>query len=331
MAKPKPRAAEAARTKPKARELSPAEEIAAIRKIKKHYVTDPRPKRWLDTRSENLNAVLGSPDKGIPYGKILEMSGRASHGKTMIALFLCALAQREGSRVVWLDFENSFDPPWVAAQGLDPDGVYLLRPEMGRFGKKTGKLMIQSGEELFAEVEELVERLRERDPSRGIVLAVDSVAAILPKAARNASIDGQNMSTSLALAKFMSQFLMQWTPFGLNHDVLSIFINQIRTSPGVLFGNPEKTPGGEALPFYASTRVYVRRVKGGRLMRLNQVIGLRGKITNIKNKAGEGSVEGRECGYATRFGNREWLFPNSKEVAKDRLEGWSDQQGEDDE
>ena len=318
----------------RAKIITPSEDVAAVRKKLRHYTIDAVPQRWLDTGSENLNAVLGSASKGVPYGKILEVFGPSSHGKTMLTLFLTAIAQKQGAHIIWIDFENAFDPLWVAQQGLDPELVYVLRPQMGRFRKKTGEVRIQSAEELFREAEELVKILRGRDADRPIVMAVDSVAAIPTGETLEAGFDGQNMRTKLSLAQFLSNFLVAWTPFSFSNDVLSIFINQVRTNPGQFFGNPERTPGGNALPFYASNRVRVKRVKGGRVLRLGQVIGLRGEIHNVKNKGGGGGVEGRKCGYATKFGSREWLFPSAKEIQGDAYADWGksdEDEGDDDE
>ena len=305
---------------PAKKKPTPADDIARIRKKLKHFVMDPVTPEWLDTGSERLNAALGSKDKGVPFGRILELYGPASHGKTMLAHFLAVKAQAMDASIIWLDLENSYDEEWARAQGLDPDKVHVLRPQAGHFGKQTGDPRLETAEELFHETEELVKLLRERDESWKGLVVVDSVASILVEDEAEAGVSGQNMKTSVSLAKFLGSLLRRWTVICQNMGVMMVCINQVRESPGVAFGNPEYTPGGRSLPFYASIRAEVRRVKGGRLVRLGQVVGLRGRIKNVKNKAGGGSVEGRDCGYVMRFGTGKWDFPGAKEVTKEEYE-----------
>ena len=296
----------------------PLKDIARIRKKLRHFVLEPVPPKWLDAGSPGLNAVLGSETHGVPYGKILELYGPASHGKTMLAMYLARQAQQAGSPLVWMDFENSFDDAWASSQGIDTAATYRLGIEAGRFGKSTGDPRLQTAEELFREAEELVVMFRRRDPESAPLVVVDSVAAILPGYEAEAGIDGQNMKTKLSLASFLGSLLRRWTALCQTHGVLMLLVNQVREKPGLVFGSPEYTPGGRALPFYASIRAEVRRVKGGRLLRLGRVVGLRGRIRNVKNKAGAGSVEGCEIGYMAKFGIEDgWKFPEVKEVGKD--------------
>ena len=301
---------------------SPESDIARIRKKLKHNVLEPRTPAWLDTGAPSLNAVLGSESAGVPYGRVLELYGPASHGKTMLALHLAVRAQRSGASVIWLDLENSYDEDWARAQGLDPSTVYVLRGQMIQ-PTKTGDPRLQNAEELFLETEELVKMLAGRDDDwRGLVI-VDSVAAILVEDEEQAGIANQNMRTTVSLAKFLGPLLRRWTALCMNLRCTMLCINQIRESPGVMFGSPEYTPGGRSLPFYASIRAEVRRVSGGRLIQTGKVVGLRGRIKNVKNKAGSGSVEGRDTGYVTRFGTGAWEFPPVKDVSKDRYETWT--------
>ena len=115
----------------------------------------------------------------------------------------------------------------------------------------------------------------------------------------------------------MGPLLRRWTALCQNYRATLVCINQVREDPGTMFGNPEYTPGGRSLPFYASIRAEVRRVKQGRLVSLGKVVGLRGRIKNVKNKAGGDSIEGLDCGYVCKFGSGKWTFPTVKDVAKD--------------
>lgn len=301
-----------------ARKLSPAEEIAAVEREAKYFTLDERPTAWLDTGSPALNAVLGSPEKGLAVGRILELFGPASHGKTMLALFLARRMQQAGGIVVWMDFENTFDAEWARSQGVDPDAVYVLRPALGRFGKETGELRMQTAEELFKVMEELTKRIHKRDGAANLMVVVDSVAAILVEDEQEAGVDGQNMYTTQSLPKFLGKTLRRWVSRLPQYGGIAVLVNQVRTKPGVAFGNPEYTPGGRALEYYAHVRAEVRRgAKGGRLLSLGRIAGLRGRITNKKNKAGDGSREGLDCGYVCRFRDGSWEFPTVKEAASD--------------
>ena len=296
---------------------SPRENIETVRRKLKHMTLEASPDRWLDTGHPGLNGVLGSAKLGVPYGRIIELFGPASHGKTMLALLLAALAQKDGASVIWADFELSFDPDWAARQGLDPAEVYLMRLEMGRFGKKTGDPRLQTAEEMFQEIEEVVRLVRSQDAERPVILVVDSVAAILVEDEAQDAPGSQTMRTRLSLASFLGPLLRRWAAIAAHNAVMVVFINQVRENPGVLFGNSEYTPGGRSLPFYASVRTEVRRVKGGRIKKLGTTVGLRGRLKNVKNKAGGGSVEGLESGYVSRFESGAWKFPTVRAVQGD--------------
>ena len=294
------------------------EQIAAIRAKLNHNVFERPTDHWLDTCNPLLNRVLGSESLGLPYGKVMELYGQNSHGKSVLALYLAGIAQVQGAAVIWMDFEGSFDPAWAKSNGLDPNGVYLLQPQVGRFRKKTGDPRLQSAEELLQECQELIKAVRQ--PERPVMMVVDSVASMLVEQEEEAGIVDQNMRTKLSLSQFMSPFLRRWTSVCHTQDVLTIFINQTRTNPNAMFGNPETTPGGDSLGFYASIRARVARVKGGQLKKKGEVIGLKGKIKNVKNKSGGGSREGHECGYICKFGQdydapTEWKFMPVKDAA----------------
>lgn len=310
--------------------LSPREEIEAIRRKLKHLTFEAVVKAWLTTGNKRLNAVLGSEEFGLAYGKMVELFGPESQGKTMIALLLAALAQADGAKVAWVDLENSFDEDWVRAQGLDPELVYLFRPQLGYFEgnkdldddekeekRKKKRPRLQTAEELFEEVEEWMATMHQKDPEGKLFVVTDSVAAALVDAEAQGGLADQNMFTNTALSRFLSKMLRRWVALAQTYNAMMIFINQVRTSPNQKFGNPENTPGGKALKFYCAVRVRVRRGKHkGRLLQGRKVIGLSGVLTNVKNKAGGKSLEGEMVGFETRFGQQKWSFPSIQELKR---------------
>lgn len=276
------------------------------------HLTHERPARvYLDTGSPELNAVLGEREAGIAFGKIIEISGQSSTGKTAIALDLAATAQTANeAHVLWLDFENSFDQPltaeqnnWYQRRGLmchkGATNFTLIQPYVGLFNnEKTPRLA--TAEELLGEAEAvLVYQSRKKKP---IIAVVDSVTGMLPEEQSNAGIGGQNMRTTMALPVLLGDLLRRWTGLLPEYDALAIFLNQLRTKPGISFGDPNYTPGGNALPFYAHSRVRMRRVKGGRVLRKGRMVGLKGILLNHKNKSG--GIEGEECGFRIFFDGR---------------------------
>lgn len=309
--------------------LSPRDEINAIRKKLRHLTFESVVKAWLDTGNRRLNAVMGSEELGLAFGKMVELFGPESQGKTMIALLLAALAQANGAKVAWVDLENSFDDDWVKAQGLDPELVYLFQPQLGYFGggsdddddedakkkKRKKRPRLQTAEELFEEVEEWMAATHQAAPDGRLLVVVDSIAAALVDVEAQGGITDQNMFTNTALSRFLSKLLRRWVALASSYNAMMIFINQVRTSPNQRFGNPENTPGGRALKFYCSVRVRVRRGKHqGRLLQGRKVIGLSGILTNVKNKAGGKSLEGATAGFETRFGKQSWRFPSIQEL-----------------
>lgn len=279
--------------------LSPEAEIALIRKKLKHFTTEKKVRYWLDTGSPRLNSVFGSREQGIPYGKMFELAGFESQGKTALGLKLAGIAQRDGAKVIWVDLESSWDEDWVRTLGLIPEEVYLFRPEIGTFGKETGEERLHTAEELLAEVEELVKRKGKENPDGRIFCCVDSIAAMLTEEAAAAGIQEQNMRTKVSLATFLSQLLRRWVAFVASYNVMMIFINQLRVAPGA-WGNPEYTPGGNAVRLYAAVRNRMRRVSK-KILKGGEHIGIKGAISNYKNKAGSGSREGLKIGYKFYF------------------------------
>jgi recombination protein RecA len=298
-------------------EVSEAQlELERIRKKLGHLTLKKPIKYWLDTGSPKLNGVLGSEKRGIPYGKIIELFGWESHGKTLLALLLAALGQGDDAEVGWADFENSFDEPWAKIQGLDPREVTLFRPEVGLFGgDKTPRL--STAQETCEEIEMWLARRALKKPEGKRVVIVDSVTGMLVDDEAEAGLTNQNMRTKVALAAYLSSMLRRWTGLALVYNVIFVFINQIRMSPGA-WGNPETTTGGNALRYYASIRCKVRRgPKGGKLIQAGKMVGMKGIIQNIKNKAGGGSVEGMSCGFKAKFLEDNWSFMSAESIKKE--------------
>ena len=288
-------------------QLTPEREIALIRKKLKHFTTESTVKYWLDTGDEYFNSVFGSRQNGMAYGKILELSGMESMGKTALMIWLATLAQADGATIIWVDLEGSWDEDWAKQWGLDVSKVYLFRteividedPEVLKKRKKKKRDVeegrLQTAEELLAEVEELIRKKGREHPSGRMFVCLDSIAALLTEEEAAAGIQGQNMRTVVSTATFLSQFLRRWVAVVRTHNVMMCFINQLRTAPGA-WGNPEYTPGGNAVRLYASVRVRMRR-KSKKILKEGRAIGLKGVLTNWKNKAGGGCREGAICGY----------------------------------
>lgn len=281
--------------------LTPEAELSLIRKKLKHFTTEKTVKYWLDTGSPLLNRVFGSEDKGLPYGKMYELSGFESMGKTALMKKLGGVAQRDGAKIGWVDLENSWDPEWAMALGLNPDEVYLFKPQIGTFGKETEERQ-HTAEELLTEVEEWVKKRGRENPDGRIFCCIDSIAAMLTEEEAAGGIEDQNMRTKVSLATFLSQLLRRWVALVANYNVMLIFINQLRVAPGA-WGNPEYTPGGNAVRLYASVRVRMRR-KSKKLLKGGKAIGIKGVMSNWKNKAGGGSREGLQMGYKLYFNGR---------------------------
>jgi len=296
------------------KQLTPDEEMALIRKKLKHFTLEKKVKYWLDTGNLYLNRVFGSEELGIPYGKIFELSGMESRGKTAALKKLAGMAQKDGAIVIWVDLESSWDEEWARKLGLDTNLVYLFRPgivvsedpdvlkKKEKKKKKVQEGRLQTVEELLTEVEELIRRKGRENPNGRMFVCVDSIAAMLTEEEAAAGIQDQNMRTKVSLASFLSGFLRQWVALVANYNIMMMFINQLRTAPGA-WGNPEYTPGGNAVRLYASVRVRMQR-KSKKILKGGKSIGIRGLLMNWKNKAGGGSCEGLSCGYKLYFDGR---------------------------
>ena len=209
------------------------------------------------TGSLSLDLALGLG--GMPRGRIIEIYGPESSGKTTVALHVVAEVQKMGGIAGFIDAEHALDPTYAAHIGVDIDNLYISQPDNGEQALEVTETMVRSG---------AVD-----------VIIVDSVAALVPKA----EIDGEMGDSHVGLhARLMSQALRKLTGIISKSNCVVIFINQLREKVGVMFGNPETTTGGRALKFYASVRLDVRRIEtlkvGG------EVVGNRTRVKVVKNK-----------------------------------------------
>jgi len=211
----------------------------------------------ISTGSISFDAALGVG--GFPRGRVIEIFGPESSGKTTAALQVIAQAQKQGGMAAFVDAEHALDPIYAKKLGVDVDNLLVSQPDYG---------------EQALEIAEALVRSNAID-----VLVVDSVAALVPKA----ELDGEMGDSHMGLqARLMSQALRKLTGIVSKSRTCLIFINQIREKIGVMFGNPETTTGGRALKFYSSVRVDIRRIaaiKDG-----EQVVGSRTKVKIVKNK-----------------------------------------------
>lgn len=207
--------------------------------------------------SVTLDHALGVG--GYPKGRIIEVYGPESSGKTTVALHAIAEVQKNGGVAAFIDAEHALDPVYAQALGVDIDNLYLSQPDHGEQGLEIAEAFVRSG---------AVD-----------IIIVDSVAALTPKA----EIEGEMGDTHVGLqARLMSQALRKLSAAISKSNTTAIFINQIREKVGVMFGNPETTPGGRALKFYSSVRLEVRRAE--QLKQGQDIVGNRTKIKVVKNK-----------------------------------------------
>ncbi len=211
----------------------------------------------IPTGSLSLDIALGLG--GIPKGRIIEIYGPESSGKTTVALHMVAEVQKRGGIAGFIDAEHALDPAYAKNIGVDIDNLYISQPDNGEQALEITETMVRSG-------------------AIDIVI-VDSVAALVPKA----EIDGDMGDSHMGLqARLMSQALRKLTAVISKSNCVVIFINQLREKLGVMFGNPETTTGGRALKFYSSIRMDVRRIES--LKQAGEVIGNRTRVKIVKNK-----------------------------------------------
>ncbi len=285
---------------------------ARIRKLTKASTFEPEVQYWLDTGFSDLNAVYGSREQGIPYGKVFETAGKKHGGKTALVTILAGLAQKDGAAVIYGDLENSRDPGWAGKLGLNFDQVIpiyvkMVQEKVSREDKKKQKESaekplprLQGSEEIFDEIETAMGINYQMGFKKQFVI-FDSIANIQTLLAIQAGATDRNMRVNVDRAQFLSNNLPRWASLAYNYNAQIHFINQLRTKPGVAFGDPNYTPGGNAVPFTASIQVRVGRIKNGKVTQAGKIIGIQGWMRNEKNKAGGGSLEGEEAAFKIKW------------------------------
>ena len=209
------------------------------------------------TGALSLDIALGLG--GVPRGRVVEIYGPESSGKTTVSLHMAAEVQKRGGIAAFIDAEHALDPKYAAGIGVDIDELYISQPDTGEQALEIAEMLVRSG---------AID-----------IIIIDSVAALVPKA----EIDGEMGDSHIGLqARLMSQALRKLTPVVCKSRCIVVFINQLREKIGIMFGNPETTTGGRALKFYASVRLDVRRIdmiKSG-----GERIGNRTRVKVVKNK-----------------------------------------------
>jgi RecA/RadA recombinase len=304
--------------------MSAQEEADYIKKALGYKSYAKPPEYWLDLGSSYANKVYGSKKLGIAYGKMIRIAGPTSSGKSAKAAWIAGLAQADGADVAWVDGENSWDPRHVRHQGLDPDKVAVFYPEYGEFKykskRKSDKLVkdsVEAAEDLFERVEIWMKLRRKRNPDGKLVVVVDSTTSFNPEEGLMAGLTEQNMRTKASAAVFLGELSKRWVALAAHTNAIVIFISQLRTNIGQMFGDKHYAPGGKGIEYYCSVEVWMSRVKGGSITKHGKQIGVKGVMKNRKNKAGGGSIERKKCGYKCFFYKNNWQFLDAEKLKRE--------------
>ncbi len=211
----------------------------------------------IPTGSFSLDLALGV--HGLPRGRVVEIFGPESSGKTTLALNVVAQAQKKGGKTAFIDAEHAMDPEYAKNLGVKTDELLVSQPNSGEEALNILETLVRSG---------IID-----------VVVVDSVAALTPQAEIEGSMEKQHIGLQ---ARMMSQALRKLTAITAKAKTLIIFINQLREKIGIMFGNPETTPGGRALKFYSSVRIDIRRI--AHIKKGDQIVGNRVRAKVVKNK-----------------------------------------------
>jgi recombination protein RecA len=226
----------------------------------------------ISTGSISLDAAVGIG--GVPRGRVVEIYGPESSGKTTLTLHIIAQAQKEGGVAAFIDAEHAFDPAYAKKLGVDFENLYFSQPDNGEQALEIADILVRSG--------------------TLDVIVIDSVAALVPKAELEGDMGDSHMGLQ---ARLMSQALRKLTGTVSKSKTSVIFINQLRHKIGVMFGSPETTTGGNALKFYSSLRLDIRRIasiKDG-----DSIVGNRTRVKVVKNKM---ASPGRMCEFDIMYG-----------------------------
>ena len=217
----------------------------------------PEPIQGISTGALSLDLALGG--RGLPRGRVVEIFGPESSGKTTLALTAIANTQREGGVAAFIDAEHALDPSWAKRLGVNLDEILVSQPDTGEQALEICEMLVRS--------------------NAVNMVVIDSVAALIPRA----EIEGEMGDSHMGLqARLMSQALRKLTGAIAKSDCVVVFINQLREKIGVMFGSPETTTGGRALKFYATVRIDIRRI--GQIKERDRIVGNRIKTKVVKNK-----------------------------------------------
>jgi protein RecA len=229
---------------------------------------------WLTTGYLPLNeAISGTPENGFPVGRITEIFGGESSGKTLLATMAMIETQKKGGIAVFLDYEHAFSLKRAETLGLrDDEGTWVYKQP-------------DTAEQGFKIIDFIANKVREADSDKHVTVVVDSVASMMTEDEMKADYDQSNMKTKLSLPALLSPSLKKLAKLINDTNVTLIFLNQVRDNPGVMFGDKEKTSGGRALKFYCSVRI--KLTKSGKIKDGDRIIGENVKAQIVKNKVSE--------------------------------------------